>query len=162
MISMNTTWMRNLCLTVCLVFLGCAGGLKAVDDRPACFKEIQNTFFRYQTVAIALDFNEVFQNQWDYIARQLESVNHEIAPRMKAKAIKMRPNPLQYPFNGKRAKDLLKETAWELFQEVMVRIEADRSRAVLHRFWRDIFEYIFTVELGRIDPCIRGGGRHRH
>jgi hypothetical protein len=126
--------------------------LSAYDATPPCFKEIERTFFNTRTILLALQYFQndySFQGAWDPFQRALVGKNSLISGRMRTYAKKMKPSPLEKPFDHKGAVNLLRVVTREFFMEAM-----KKYQPVIERDWDATFNYIFDTELERINACI--------
>lgn len=98
---------------------------------------------------LALKLYKAPQGMWNLIARELNSRNSRIPGMMRDHAKKMRPNPLENPFDEDAAIKLLRRVTREIFMETM-----RKYQPVVERDWERIFSYIFDFELERIEQCL--------
>ena len=103
-----------------LFFLTCTLG--AYDDRPACYKELERNFFQQKTVGEALALWNVNQSQgqWAMIVKLIQSKQKDAEYVINEKARSFKPNPLQNPFKSDDARDLLKETMYQIFERALL------------------------------------------
>lgn len=105
-----------------ICFLLLSVRLAAYDDRPACYKELERNFFQYKYVAEALALYNVNQSQgqWDGIVKTVQNKAKEAEYVIKEKARRHTPDPLQHPFQSDVAKDLLRETMFQIFERALL------------------------------------------
>ncbi|MFQ5728739.1 MAG: hypothetical protein ACE5GN_00040, partial [Waddliaceae bacterium] len=122
----------------------------AYDAQPRCFKQLQTRFFRGSTVNLALSIFQTPQSQWILIRQDLKKESRRIPRIMKARGRKMRPNPLQNPFQTEAALQLFRQIAWEIFVQVMAKYDDGFQQ----RKWPAIFNHIYETELRHINACL--------
>lgn len=88
------------------------------NDEPACYKELMTDFFNPAIVSQTLSLYFTSQSSWQMIVYELQKQSRENAATIITyKAQRMRPNPLEYPFNQKVAAKLLFETLFDIFTQ---------------------------------------------
>lgn len=122
--------------------------LSAYDARPPCYKDLERNFFSYKNTSEALALWKVQQPQWDPLIKVLQDRQREAETVIHKKAQLLRPNPLEAPFQADVARDLLKQTMYQIF-----------LRCVLENGFFDtasidkMFEFIWTHE-SRLKMCL--------
>lgn len=89
------------------------------NDEPACFRELQRSFFSYQLVDQALSLHNITQSRWEPIRKSLDGKSTLIPLILRQKASQLVRDPLEYPFQVEIAENLLQEVLFEVFREVM-------------------------------------------
>lgn len=84
-----------------------------------CIQYLQNKFVSYSQLAQALSFFRVSQSQWVPISDGMKSKMRELNKRVKEKAARIKPNPLN-PFDPKKARELLKNELYTILYESML------------------------------------------
>lgn len=137
---------------LCVISLFCVFSHKgeAYDDTPKCFKEVQVSFFQQPVIlrAFGIHYRDIFQSQWDMLSQELMGTNFQVQAMIKERAKRMRPSPLEYPFQPDKAEDLLQTVAWELFLQVMRRHNITNQPML-----QDVFNIIFQAEIERLRVC---------
>lgn len=142
---------KRLLFTVIMICT--AASLLAYNDEPACFKELKTSFFQTNLVYEALSMHNVAQNQWPVITQKLQLRSKWVPAMVKERADRMRPNPLDYPFNPLQADEILSQVLLEIFYQV------------LHESWsnanpyndndiKNMFRYIRTQQKDRLKACL--------
>lgn len=133
---------KNLGL-ICLWILA-----SAFNAEPQCYRELKTTFFRSEIVAQAFSLYTVDQGQWVLIINKLRDRTRDVPSRIQAEAQRMRPNPLDYPFQPKEADQLLMDALLHIFT-----IALNESNITDPRVIREMFEYIREQQLPRLSEC---------
>ena len=124
--------------------------LTAYDDRPACYKDLERNFFQYKITAEALALWNVNQSQgqWEYIIKLIQAKQKDAEYVIQEKARRFQPNPLQNPFQMEEARDLLRETMYQIFERALLESGFFDTLTIAK-----MFEYIWTHDL-RIKTCL--------
>lgn len=125
---------------------------------PRCYKDLQIDFFNQQYIYEALDLyalDNIYQSQWVQIVRKLREEQKNVPQIIRLKANRMRPNPLEYPFQKDKAEELLVQTLYEIFARVM----QDYVSLLPDQTIQNMFAYIKQQQAGRLEACL--GGEHR-
>ncbi|MGA8164706.1 MAG: hypothetical protein WB791_06750 [Waddliaceae bacterium] len=142
-------WQKNILIFIVVGFLTDAG-LSAYDGSPRCFRELQRNFFQPSTVSLALSFyRNIPQPQWLIISRALQARNGTIPQLMRDQARRLRPNPLEDPFDPVGAEDLFRQVLWTIFADVMIQNGVSRPSQI-----EGAFNSIWRKESGRIADCL--------
>lgn len=129
------------------LFFPCA--LFSFNDAPSCLYNVQVGFFPAEVARQSFDLFYVFQSQWDPIITQLNYSAKQVPNIMRERARLMRPNPLEYPFDPEKTKELLLAVEYEVFRNVMVKNYFYDQQAI-----RGMFDYIAQHQQGKIDACL--------
>ena len=141
--------MRFTLLYALLLFLQPSMLPANFDDSPPCFKEFEVRFFNPNLVMQALSLHNVEQSRWDIITSALQSRSFEVPQIVKARARKMQPNPLEYPFQKQASGRLLLQVLFEVFSKVLYENHVTNTGAV-----REMFEYIRVGHGQALKECI--------
>lgn len=91
----------------------------AYEDVPACFRKLETQFFTERNVKDALEVYAIYQSSWQPIYNDLMVRAKDSRRLIKEKAKKEKKNPLEHPFDAKRAKELLIEVQREIFVKTL-------------------------------------------
>lgn len=105
-----------LTLVVALFF---SSPLAAYEDIPRCFQKLETEFFNERYVKEAMDIYNIYQSSWQPIYYDLERRAKEAPRRIKDIAKQDKKNPLEHPFNAKRAKEILLQVQRSIFVETL-------------------------------------------
>lgn len=84
-----------------------------------CSKELLLSYFPEPFVKETLKKNQVPEDKWASIVKDLASNDKAVIQRVEGKADKMNPNPLKSPEYREQAITIFRETLLEIFTEVM-------------------------------------------
>ncbi|CRX38074.1 hypothetical protein [Estrella lausannensis] len=84
-----------------------------------CSKELLLSYFPEPFVKETLKKNQIPEDKWSAIVKDLASNDKTVLPRVEGKADKMNPNPLKSPEYREQAITIFRETLLEIFTEVM-------------------------------------------
>lgn len=84
-----------------------------------CSRELLLSYFPEPFVKETLKKNQISEDKWDSIIKDLASNDKDVLPRVERKADKMSPNPLKSPEHREQAITIFRETLLEIFTEVM-------------------------------------------
>lgn len=121
--------------------------LSAWDARPSCYKDLERNFFQFKVTSEALALWRVPQGQWDAIVKLAQFKGREAESLIERKARRYSPNPLQNPFQPDVAKDLLKETMFQIFERTVIESGFFDTVSI-----ERMFDYIWTSD-PRIQSC---------
>jgi len=93
--------------------------LHAYDQRPQCYIDLERNFFNMGAVIQAMSMQMVPQGQWDPIVRSLTEAQRSLEPMINDKVRSLSRNPFDPKFDPDVAKDLLINTAFEIFTRVI-------------------------------------------
>lgn len=136
-----------------LVTILCAGTcIYGWNDEPECYKELQVDFFRSELVSQTMSLYSLTQSSWQMIVYELQKRSREKVPDIiHYKASRMRPNPLEYPFNPKIASQILFDTLFDLLKEVF------RGYNIFQQFndtdYKGMFNEIKRKQRDRLRKC---------
>lgn len=122
------------------------------NDTPECFKRLERNFFKEQDLAEAFSLHRltVPQSQWNAIYRTLKRQSEQIPSLLRARAARMNPNPLSYPFQAEQAKALLFDVLYAVFEQVMQDFNVTNHFAI-----QDMFNYLLQKQQLEIDSCFK-------
>lgn len=106
--------MRVLLLALLFFLPACA-----YEDIPTCFRTLETQFYTEKNVMDALESYYIYQSQWVPIWTDLARRIKDAAPMIRERARKERRNPLERPFDAKRAKEILLEVQREIFVKTL-------------------------------------------
>lgn len=129
--------------------------LNAQDASPACYRQMQTTFFRSDIVAQALALHNVNQGLWLFIAQDLHRLSSQIPAMIQARARALRPNPLS-PFDPNRAIEILEQSLLSIFMSVMQSYKYKISSSNINNDTiLRIFNYIWLQQQNGILQCLQ-------
>lgn len=111
--------MRKWVVFWLFVILSPLSYLPAYDASPPCFRELETNFFKQILLYQALSLHHVYQSQWSPIYQDLVKRSADIPRTVRDKASRMHRNPLQDPFQKDVAVDILRQTLYDAFVEVL-------------------------------------------
>ena len=138
-----------------LIFLICAGWNAA----PRCFYDLEMTFFDREIVMESMDaftLNDVYQSQWALIYVDLMKERSAIPGLIKENVRRMKPNPLQYPYQSDKAEELLLKTLYEVFSRVI-----HKHAAVNEEVIQGMFKFIVERQSKRLEACFGKKNRNQ-
>ena len=91
----------------------------------------------------------VFQSQWDPILTSLKYEAGQVPRMMKDRARALKPNPMDYPFDADKTKELFLAVEYEVFHKVLIRNYVYDLQAI-----RGMFDNIVLHQQKRIDGCL--------
>lgn len=83
------------------------------------------------------------------VSRSLRQKNRTIPQLMKDQARRMRPNPLENPFDPVAAEDLFRQVLWNVFADVMIQHNIKNRPQI-----EGAFNFIYKEESKRITGCL--------
>jgi len=143
--------MSRLLAILLLMPIFYAGILSAYNDEPGCYKDLKLTFFSPDLVkqALSMHYRTISQSDWGPIVDLLQSRSQDVPEIIKIRANRMNPNPLEYPFDGSRAAELLYQTVYEIFSDVLHGYNVGNDGQI-----REMFNYIKQQQSMRLQPCL--------
>ncbi len=139
---------------LCLIFVFLTNSsLKAFDASPRCFKDLEINFFQPSIVSQALSLHHVDQSIWTPITQFLHEASKKVPDIIKKKAERMSPNPLTPKFIPEVAYQLLNETLFQIFSDVLITYNSYQDLKINGDDMRSMFEYIKDKQAHRLDPC---------
>ncbi len=120
------------------------------DDSPGCFVEIQNSFFQQDSVLQAFNLYRVPTNQMNSLYNELKYRARDVNYIVTQRARRMKPNPLENPFNAEESKSLFLSVLFEIFNETMQINNITNDRDI-----RQMFEYILEKREGYLNSCLQ-------
>lgn len=121
----------------------------AFTDVPPCAYDLETHFFPHDLARQSFDLYHIFQSQWDPILTGLDTESRRVPQLVRERARVMKPNPLQYPYDPEKTKELVLAVEYEVFRTVLVRNYFYDLQAI-----RGMFDYIVSQQIGRIDACL--------
>lgn len=118
------------------------------DDSPPCLRELQAEFFPPEVVRQAFDMYYVFQSQWGPILLEIRRGTSVSNLRLRERARKMKPNPLQHPFDPEKTRELLLEIQFEIFQSALIKNYFNNVEAI-----QGMFNFIVNAQGKRLEAC---------
>lgn len=137
-------------------FIFINSSLLGFDASPRCFKDLEINFFQPSLVSQALSLHHVDQSIWTPINQYLQEASKKVPAIIKAKAEKMNPNPLTPKFIPEVAFQLLNETLFQIFSDVMIQYNSYQQLNINGDDIRSMFEYIKEKQSRRLEPCFMG------
>lgn len=138
------------CVLLCVFTLFFSPSIHA-DASPQCYKDLGQTFFTYENLGAALGLFQSTQNQqtWSFILGDLNGATRGIHERIRARAAKISPDPTEYPFNKKAAKELLLQELFAIYKSVLVKYNITDEYTM-----KQTFNYIQNANAARIRACL--------
>jgi hypothetical protein len=124
----------------------------AQNSMPACFQNLETQFFKYEITSQAFSMNRIDQSLWTSLVNQLQQRSQEVPNLIQEQAQQMRPNPLQQPIQVKVASQLLHDTLFAVFRQVMLDnyITLYTNEVAIN----EMFRYIWLQQLQTISQCL--------
>lgn len=119
------------------------------NDAPSCLYDLQVNFFPPSTSRQAFDMFYVFQSHWDLILTSLKYEANQVPRIMKERARALKPNPMDYPYDADKTKELLLAVEYEVFHKVFIRNYVYDLQAI-----RGMFDFIVDRQQNRINACL--------
>ncbi len=123
--------------------------LMGFNDAPTCLYDLQVNFFPPDISRQSFDMFYVFQSHWDLILTSLKYEAHQVPMIMRERARALKPNPMDYPFDADKTKELLLAIEYEVFHKVLIRNYVYDLQAI-----KGMFDFIASRQQGRIDACL--------
>lgn len=123
--------------------------LAGYDATPACYRDLMQNFFSYEAVGQALSLHNIGQSQWLRTYELLKGRQGEAETLIRRKASARNPNPLDAPFQSDVARDLLKETMYQIYERALLDSGFYDTIKI-----RQEFEYIWVKNKFRIEHCL--------
>lgn len=130
-------------------FLSCVLHLAAWDASPPCLYSLETQFFDSKTVKESFDLYHVFQSQWDPIYSDLVRNVNRVPDLVKEKSRKLKPSPIDHPFDAEKVKQILIDSEFEVFRDTMVTHYFEDLNAI-----HGMFNYILKQQEGKINQCL--------
>ena len=137
----------RICSWLLLALLICG-----FNDTPRCYKELEINFFDdaivLQTFSLYTN-SGVTQSQWPWLLRNLKDAESRVPGLIKARTNAMRPDPSAYPFQKDTMRDILLETLYQVFYQVMSKYTPVQEESI-----KDMFEQIKYKQKHRLESCL--------
>lgn len=121
----------------------------AVNTMPRCLKTLAVTFYDGVYLDQALNMHRVYQSTWSPIRNELKRRARRVPELMYQEGKKLRPNPLDHPFNPKEAEKIFIKVLFQQFQETLNDFDVMNRGNI-----RDMFDYIRLRQQDKIDACV--------
>lgn len=132
-----------------LSLLGCTLRLAAWDASPPCLYPLETQFFDAKSVKESFDLYHVFQSQWDPIYSDLIRNVRRVPDLVKEKSRKLKPSPIDHPFDADKVKQILLDSEFEVFRDTMISHYFEDLNAI-----QGMFNYILRQQEGKINQCL--------
>lgn len=144
-------------LSFCFFGFFSSASLKAYEDIPACFKDLELNFFTRKDVFQALDMYPlmVYTSTWDAIYQEIKYQSASIPDRVRTEAKLLNPNPLQHPFDPKKSLDILKVVLFTTFKEAVLKYTVERFDGAMET----MFDYLLEQNEYQWQLCLRSKKR---
>lgn len=106
-------------------------------------------FFPPEIVKQSLDLFYVFQSQWDPILSEIARASQNAHQQLKDRAKKLRPNPLEHPFDPEKTKELLLSIEYDIFKNALIKNYFRNAQAI-----KGMFDFIVNAQAERIEICL--------
>lgn len=135
--------MRGLLLGL-LFWAKCSGW----EDVPRCYWDIVDNYFEERVVKKSFELYAVWQSSWQPLYVDLSRNATQAKARIKLAAKKLNPNPLEHPFDSKKAEEILIDVERQIFFATINnwRVWDDKSIA-------GMFAYIQEQNAKRLKAC---------
>lgn len=124
----------------------------SVEDIPACYKNLETDFFKYETVAQAFSSHRIGQGQWTYLINALQAASKQVPGLVNAQARQMNPNPLERPFQVEPAVDILQRALFLVFRQVL--LENHITEVTNEVAIREMFQFLWMNQHHRLVNCL--------
>jgi hypothetical protein len=94
--------------------------LTAYYDPPPCYEQLPSVFFNPIYVSQALSLHNVWQSEWTPIIQLLREEAAGIPKILRERADRMRPSPLDHPFDPVKAYKLMNEALFAVYERVLM------------------------------------------
>ncbi len=119
------------------------------SEAPACYRDIERSFFRPELVSQALSFQiSIPQNTWTPINTALGRNAGQVPKIVRERAAKLHPNPFDTPFDAEIAEQLLTQALVEVLAKTLVQYNITHPGVV-----REIFLYIQAQQIKKWTAC---------
>lgn len=119
------------------------------DSSPSCFRQLETQFFQEKITAEALSLHNVYQSQWERIIDSLHKRSQAIPQLIKQRAMHMKPNPFDRPFQKEEAEKLLMQALHEVMSVTMKEFYV----SVSERDIDEMIEYIKSKQSHKFEAC---------
>lgn len=123
--------------------------LMGFNDAPSCLYDLQVNFFPPDISRQSFDMFYIFQSHWDLILTSLKHEANQVPQIMRERARALKPNPMEYPFDADKTKELLLAIEYEVFHKVLIRNYVYDLQAI-----KGMFDNIVQHQQKRIDGCL--------
>lgn len=121
----------------------------AYNDEPACFREIETTFFSYDVLAQALSLHHVDPSQWEPIYQKLQERSKQVPEAVRSRVANDIKSPLDYPFNAKEAVKIMYQVLYEMFTQVLREVNITNESD-----YTGMFLYMRKKQADKIRSCL--------
>lgn len=132
-----------------LLYLLVPMSLMGFNDAPSCLYDLQVNFFPPDISRQSFDMFYIFQSHWELILTSLKYEANQVPNLMRERARALKPNPMDYPFDADKTKELLLAVEYEVFHKVLIRNYVYDLQAI-----RGMFDNIVQHQQKRIDACL--------
>lgn len=118
---------------------------------PRCFYNLEMTFFDREIVMQAMNaytLSGIYQSQWSLVYVDLMREQSAIPQLIKENARRMKPNPLDYPFQSDKAEELLLKTLYEVFAKVIRKHSVANDETI-----QGMFKFIIEKQSKKLEAC---------
>lgn len=143
-------YLKSLMIALFCLMATC---LQAYDASPSCYKDLELNFFQRAVVSQALNLHRVDQGAWTPIVQILQETSKRVPALIKAKALRLSPNPFDPVFIPELARQLLEETLFEVFSGVMISYNPYQQLKINGGDIQDMFNYILNSQAKRMERC---------
>lgn len=150
--------MKRLIFSIAMIIsLGFSSIILGQDDDPTkCMLALEKSFFQYDVVSVMLSLYQIPQGVWEPLILDLQKKALSVNQRMKKKVANDVPNPLEYPVNKEAARQLLKETLYDVFLEALnesTLLNVQNAFSLSDQLISDMFEYIYNQQESKFIDC---------
>lgn len=136
-----------------LMMLSLLPNLYAFDASPSCFRDLSVNFFQPAIVNQAFSIHGVDQSVWVPILQNLKSASQNVPDILKKKGEGMNPNPFDPVFIPEVAFQILNETLFEIFSNVIAAYNPNQILRVNGSDIWNMYRYINNENSKRIERC---------
>lgn len=118
---------------------------------PRCFYNLEMTFFDREIVMESMNaftLSGIYQSQWSLVYVDLMRERTTIPELVKERARKMKPNPLDYPFQAEQAEEILLKALYEVFSKVIRKHSTANDEVI-----QGMFKYIVERQSKKLEAC---------
>lgn len=127
--------------------------LSAFDASPPCYKNLQTHFFQPLIVTEALSLYNINQGAWTPIIQNLNEASKKIPRIIQEKSNRMNPNPLSPVYLPELAEELLTNTLFEVFVDIITTYNFPQGGSVNGQNVDSMFKYLLDKQKNEWDRC---------
>ncbi|HRD55770.1 MAG TPA: hypothetical protein PLC42_05165 [Parachlamydiaceae bacterium] len=125
----------------------------AFDASPPCFRDLEVNFFQPAIVNQAFSIHGVDQSVWVPILQNLQIASKEVPALLRERGKKMSPDPFDPVFIPEIAFELLNETLFEIFANVIATYNPNQVLRLNGNDIWNMYQYISNEQSKKIERC---------